>query len=382
MIELDSSSWSLSMRTQIHFGDGIFARAVSFIQPVGKKRFIVICGQSAVKMGYFDQIKRDLNAFASTVVLYDRISKDPTSVQVQEIVSLIKDENIDGIVAIGGGSAIDAAKAASVIAPLGKSVDDVLGGRAKVGADKIFCIAIPTTAGTGAELSRGAIITSLSQNIKSGVRHDLVSPDIAIVDPILTLTVPQDQVKITGFDIFTHAVETYISKKANPVTEEYSLMAIRSVVKNLPLALESKTDMKSRRQLSFYSMMMGFNLANSSTCLPHRLQYPLGVLTGTEHALGLAALYPAWVKLTQVASEAKFSIISKILAEELNIENQGISNSLMQFMSRIEFEPCLGQFGVTLEQCSIMAELVDGALDNDPWWTSKADLTEFYRLSL
>lgn len=375
MVKLNYSIWSMSMPTNILFGVGSFQQIVEVISRTKKNSILIVCGKSAERFGYLEKIfKKKIG----DITVYDKISKDPTTKNIQEIVDLIQQNKTDLIIGLGGGSAIDAAKAASVIAPLEISVQDYFLGHKKITDKKITCIAIPTTAGTGAELSKGAIITWSEKNIKTGVRHDLVSPDIAIVDPELTLTVPEDQIKITGFDIFTHAVETYISKKCNPTVEHNSLQAIESIARYLPKAIENKTELKQRVELSYHSMMMGYNLANSSTCLPHRLQYPLGVLTGTEHAFGLAALYPAWVSMTKESSVEKFANISKALSNGMEIEDLGILNSLDVFMQKINLAPKLSSVGIDREKCTLMANMVEGALDNDPWWKSGEDLSKFY----
>lgn len=369
----------MSMPTTVHFGVGSFRQIQNVIASTKKERVLIVCGKSAVTFGYLDKIIKGLK---NSTVIYDKISKDPTTKNIQDIVDLICSQNIDLIIGLGGGSAIDAAKAASVIAPLEVSVQDYFLGVKKIVDKKIYCIAISTTAGTGAELSKGAIVTWSEKNIKTGMRHDLVCPDIAIVDPELTLTVPDDQIKITGFDIFTHAIETYISKKSNPTVEQNSLMAISAVARNLPRAITHKNELEARIELSYHSMMMGYNLANSSTCLPHRLQYPLGVLTGTEHAFGLAALYPAWIKITHEASPEKFRNISNAISKGLGIEDYGIEKSLKSFMQKIDLEPKLSSIGIDLKKCIQMSKMVEGALDNDPWWKDGVKLSIFYKSSI
>lgn len=383
MIEVDGKYWSSNLGTTIHFGNGMLAQAGKWIGDSKKKRFLVVCGSSGVRLRFVQKLSESLAGIAESIVVYDQISKDPTDKNLRDILELIKSNDIDAIIGLGGGSSLDASKAASVIGPLGEqALTDVLRGKISSFSKKLFCVAIPTTAGTGAEISKGAIITWKEKQLKVGVRGAAVMPDLAIVDPELTLSVPMDQIKITGFDIFTHAVETYISKKCNPLVENYSLMAIRAVAKNLPLALKDPRRLDVRTQLSFYSMLMGYNLANSSTCLPHRLQYPLGVLTETEHAFGLASLYPAWMKVTESVSSSKFATISNILAEELGTADEGIHVSLKKFMENIELTPRLGKMGLGEADCVKLASMVEGALDNDPWWKAGQDLEQIYKMSL
>lgn len=377
MIEVDGAYWTGNLGPQIHFGQGALQRCGEWLDV--NQKWLVICGQSALRYGFLDQLKHSMKSSASLVV-YDKMAQDPTDENLNDILRLIQSEQITALIGLGGGSAMDAAKAASVMAPSQLSLENAV--TRTTFDQKIFCVAIPTTAGTGAELSQGAILTWREKKIKVGVRGALVKPDVAIVDPLLTKTLPKRQVQVTGFDIFTHAVETYISKKCNPIVAHNSLMAIRAVVRYLPQALSEKENLHARHQLSFYSMLMGYNLANSSTCLPHRLQYPLGVETKTEHAFGLAALYPAWVRLTQGSSPLKFDKIAQIINEEMGLQETGIEDSLREWMSQIELTPRLADLSLSRSDCVRLASLVEGSLGNDPWWESGVDLTPFYEQSL
>lgn len=373
--------WTSFSKTKLHFGFGIFSTAAELSKELMNGHVLVVTGQSALKTGTLKKLEDQLKQCEITVSTMSHISKDPSINDVEKIVNYCREHNVKTLIALGGGSSIDAVKAAAVISPLTCSVQYALDNSVSY-VEKLNVIAIPTTAGTGAELSRGAIITDEKGGVKTGVRGDLISPEMAIIDPELTFTVPQKQISITGFDIFTHAVETYISKKATPVTEMYSLKAISEVVAYLPKALDDNLDINARSSLAFHSAMMGYNLANSSTCLPHRLQYPLGVQTKTEHALGLAALYRSWVEKTAEASSKKFAIISKLMSQSLEIMDEGILNSLTEFLKKIDLVITLSDLGVNEQDCEKLAEMVSGSLENDPWWEPSKNISEIYKNAL
>tara|TARA_B100000609_G_scaffold199699_1_gene207081 strand:+ start:50483 stop:51631 length:1149 start_codon:yes stop_codon:yes gene_type:complete len=380
--EIRSTSWTANLGPEIHFGCGVFDRIGALLEKTGKKRFLIVCGSSAVKNGWVETLKNSTKGFAESLCVYSKISQDPSAQNLKEIIETLRSDNCDGVIGLGGGSPMDAAKAASVIAPSSKPLEDYLSGKEKNFSQKIFSIAIPTTAGTGAELSQGAIITWEEKAQKVGVRGSLVKPDLAVVDPRLTLSVPKRSTQITGFDVFTHAVETYISKKSNPIVETFSRQAIRGVARYLPRVLKDLDNLNARTQMSYYSMLMGYNLANSSTCLPHRLQYPLGVKTQTEHAFGLAALYPSWVKTTHGSSPEKFQAISQILSDELGVADEGIEFTLKEFLKTIGLEPNLSSMDLTEADAKELASLVSGSLDNDPWWSEGKDLVSIYTQAL
>ena len=312
------------------------------------------------------------------------VSANPTTYQVNDIVGLVRQNKVDCIIAIGGGSVMDAAKAASAVITTGKKIDQLFDDQIE-SENKIHLVAIPTTAGTGSELSKGAIINWPEKNIKVGVRGKALIPSIAIVDPSLTLSLSDRNLKITSFDAFTHAVETFISKKSNLMTSHFSLLAIEGVVQNLLRATKDKADIKPRIHLSFFSMLMGYNLANSSTCLPHRLQYPLGSLTNTPHALGLAALYPEWIRITSPTSKDKFSLVKDSILKGLGLDldiKMNINDVFHLFMKTIKLQPSLKNFDLDEHACKKMATMVKGNLSDDPWWRDGNNLDQFYINSL
>jgi len=364
--------------TLINFGPNAFEEAGRLIASLGKKA-LVVTGSSACQTGSLSKLLVLCEREGVEARSYSKVTSDPTDVIVNDIGRLIKDSECQVVVGLGGGSAIDAAKAAAAVAGCGKSARKMLSQSIGKEEDILPIVAIPTTAGTGSELSKGAIISCPDLKLKSGIRSEKIIPRIALVDPLLTLTVPEKQVRITGFDIFTHAIETMISRRASPLTISHSLKAIDLVTRTLPEALRDPENVEHRTKLSYASMLMGYNLANSSTCLPHRLQYPLGMLTGTEHALGLAALYPAWVRTTASASEEKFRMISRCM--NLGKESEPLM-ALDKFMSSIGLTPTLRDLGVDKSMCLSMSEMISGNLGNDPWWGPEKNPGDIYLRAL
>ncbi len=380
--KLTDISWTSYLPTKILFGLNTLNKIDEICSNYGKSALIV-SGNSPLKTGLLNRCVTLLETAGIHVKNCNAITSEPTVHQVNEIVSYIRNHKFDMLIALGGGSVIDATKAAAVIAIQGGKAEEYLTENKKLTDKTIPVIAIPTTAGTGAETSKGAIISWPEKELKGGIRGNMIFPKAAIVDPELTLTLSPEFTRITGFDIFTHAVETYLSRKATYVTALFSRQAIKAVTQYLPKILLNPNDLEARANLSFYSMLMGYNLANSSTCLPHRLQYPLGVLTGTPHALGLAALYPAWVKTTYQKSSKRFDDIAEWMGGALDteIENKpsDIYNLLILFMKTVDLLPAIQDLGITENMCDQLAKLVSGNLANDPWWHEEADISVIYR---
>jgi len=384
---IDSKDLSIpfvtNISTKIIFGNNAFDDIGKICNNYGNS-VLLVTGQSSIKNYRVDFIKTELKYWKINFCSYNNVSSDPTVHHINDIIEIGIKNNSNIIIGLGGGSVIDAAKAAAIVLKQGGKVEDYLTNKISVKDSSIPLIAIPTTAGTGSELSKGAIISWPEMNIKSGIRGEALLPSVALVDPLLTLTLPVVQVKITGFDCLAHAVETYISKLANPLTSIFSANAIKSVVKYLPIALNDLNDLEARTQLSFNSMIMGYNLANSSTCLPHRLQYPLGTITKTAHALGLAVLYPNWLKITNSFSRNKFTNVANWFAEGLSLPGNNSNNDIIDlfniFFDKIKLTSSSDLFSFSKKDRYKMASLVTGKLDLDPWWNKEKDLSIFYKI--
>jgi alcohol dehydrogenase len=380
-----STIWGNYVPTRVVFGAGSLEELGKICASFGGSALLVT-GGSALRSGVSERCVRLLRGARIEVRGYHSVTPDPTVHQVNEIVTVLREGQFDMLVGVGGGSALDAAKAASVVAVQGGAAEDYLSGERGVGIGSLPVVAVPTTAGTGGELSSGAILTWPERCYKAGIRGSAVFPRAALVDPMLTMTLPAEQTRLSGFDALTHAVETYISRRATPITALLSRAAVKVVCRCLPRVLERPADISARTQLSLYSMLMGVNLANSSTCLPHRLQYPLGALTKTSHALGLAALYPAWLKTTYRRSRARFDRVGKWIAAGLGDEWGGATPDALRategFMRRIHLKPTLRDLGVHERMCTQLAMRVDGELRNDPWWREGADLASLYLSAL
>ena len=369
------STFSSYCPTRISFGPGVFEQIGRLTAPLGATAYIVGSG-TAHRSGWLHDAQRGLEeAGMSAWVHPSTIHPDPTIHQVDEVAAGSVRHGAEVIVAIGGGSTLDCAKAAAAVAPTGGRTEDLLTGSRSI-ERALPVVAVPTTAGTGAELSKGAIVTWPAQRRKIGIRSEAIIPAVAIVDPELTLRLPATVTRHTGFDAFAHAVETFISRRATPMTARYSEHAVREITRTLPRVLAEPTDLDARAVMSFHAMSMGYNLANSSTCLPHRLQYPLGARTGTPHGAGLAALFPAWVEITATASPARFARVAGWIAE--GMDDPGLRSDIVlavgTFMGSIGLQPGLRDLGVEPDDLRDLAEATSGTLENDPWWTPNADL--------
>ncbi len=333
---------------------------------------------SVKKLGILDRITDLIKEVGLQYEIFDQVTKEPKSDDVNLGAQFARETNCSFVIGVGGGSAMDASKAIAISLSTGEKIEKFINGP-YIYESKFPVITIPTVAGTSAELSKGAIIIDLEKEIKGGVRGEGVFPVASIIDPELTLTVPPRVTAVTGFDIFAHAVETYLSIKANWLTEMFSVRAIKEVVRFLPRAYQNGKDLEARTRISFASFLMGFNLSNSSNCLPHRMQYPLGAVSGSGHEEGLIALYPAWLKMVEKKVPAKVSRILQVMfpgkSEKKNID------LIPGFFKRMGLEIRLRDLGLQYEDCEKLASMIVGDLNVDPLEPSQEDIIRIYRES-
>ena len=371
------TTYKISIPTKVYFGRSILEKALSEV--LGSERtehnriLIVTTGRSLIKMGHLDRLRNCIQKCDSNIKIYvyDDISANPCLDEIENGVKAAKAEGIQVVIGFGGGSAMDAAKAIAAGAVSDTTITEMF--RAGTEPEAVLpVIAIPTTAGTGSELSKAAILTDKQDVKKGGLRGDKLYPNIAIVDSELTETVPYKTTMETGFDVLAHAIESYVSKKASPFSEMLSEYVIREAGKSIRRLAENPSDIDARECLSYCSMIMGINLGNTGTALPHRLQYPIGAHTNSSHGAGLAAMYPAWIRHEAKYSEEKIQKIYELLDTD-NVEDllglMGISRKL-------------SELGVKRDMIERMTEEVTGSIENDPASQEKDIIKQIYMESL
>jgi alcohol dehydrogenase class IV len=365
-------SFQLSMPTKVYFGDGILDKALQQEKDLIRGTVMIVTGQSAMRrLGYLDRVQGLLESLSTVdrCLVAKGMSPNPRIEEIMPAAERGLTAGVNLVIGLGGGSALDAAKGVAVgmaVAARNETLEPyVLEGK-EPPADTLPLVAIPTTAGTGSEVSRTAIISSLEKGIKNGIRGDRIFPRVAIVDPELTHGMPVRITAETGFDVFTHAAETYISRKANPFTEMLSVEAMHLTAEYLPLLMQDLSHREARSRMSYASMLMGISLGNASTCLPHRLQYPIGALTDTSHSAGLACLYQAWVCHGYEYAREKFNTIGSILCGSVCRSREEVLQSLTAFMDLIGVNYKLPDLGLHRDQLQQLCDGVAGSLDNDP----------------
>ena len=357
----------LNIPTKIYFGENIVDEALLKEKDVlGNRILIITTGRSLKTLGHLDKLVEMTGKLTDgEVFIFDDISQNPDISEVAEAVKIGKDNKVSSVIGFGGGSAMDAAKAAAVGIASDTPIEKYLYDGIEPDDSTLPIIAIPTTAGTGSELSKGAIISSRERGIKTGIRGMAVLPKVAIVDPTYTWSVPMKVTLETGFDVFAHAAESYCSLNADMFSEMLSEKAIKYAGEALRKLKADPDDHSARERISFASMIMGINLLNTGNCLPHRMQYPVGSATDTSHAAGLIALYPSWISHEFDVNKEKVNDILAWLGLERASDTEQAKSVFKAFLDELEISRTLTDLGLDVGTASGLSEQVTGNISSD-----------------
>jgi len=372
----------IGTRSEVIFGEGVRHELAPLVAKHRFPQVLLIASASALQRPDIKAMHDALDRVADLKV-WDRVTPNPRCSDIDACRHAFVGTEFSHIVGIGGGSAMDQAKATAMALHCQADMADLLTRQSPLPSRDNTLILLPTTSGTGAELSYGAILTNDATGEKLGLRGANNAADHALVDPELTYGLPQQDSMTTGFDALTHAIETWLSSAASPYTKDLSRGAIERVFRWLPIVKRDPLNAEARREMAYASMMMGVNLALSTTCMPHRLQYPIGAATDTAHAAGLAAIYPAWLDHVLPFASSRLAECSDwIGAAEGHSEAERAAAfvaSVKTLQTQIGLTPSLTDLGVTEDMVMRFPQEVSGRLDTDPSYRSHDDITEIYQ---
>ncbi|UZW15353.1 iron-containing alcohol dehydrogenase [Clostridium pasteurianum] len=288
------------------------------IKKLGKKALIVT-DDMMVKLGSVKRVTDLLDSISVNYEIYSKVNSEPTDKMVSEGIETYKNDNCNFLIAVGGGSPIDTMKAiGAMITNIGK-ITDYLG--KVIPNDPPPLVTIPTTAGTGSEATQFTIIADTEKNIKMLLKGPNLMSTIAIVDPVFTSTAPPKVTAATGIDALTHAIESYTSRKAQPMSNIFALSAVKRIFKNLLRAYKNGDDMTARTELSIAALEAGIAFNNASVTIVHGMSRPIGALYHVPHGLSNAMLLSECLKFALLGAPEKFCD----LASEIGGYKEGMS---------------------------------------------------------
>lgn len=301
---------------RIEVGFGSFSRTGELIKSLGgTKPLVVMDAFLASPQIALDRKIIDLLAESGIpAVIYSGIASEPTSSDVAEGIAAAASTGADCIIALGGGSAIDAAKAVAVLAVNPNLAFSDIPKQTQL--KRLPLIAIPTTSGTGSEATRVSVITNSQTGIKENPGHPALVPDVAVLDPQLTITLPPSLTAFTGMDALTHAMEAYVSNKANSLTELHAYEAMKLVGRWLDKAVTNGEDQEAREKMAMASCLAGIAFSNASTNLAHAGGRALGAVFHVPHGLSVALLLPFVMEFGLEVAEERYAQVAVALGAD------------------------------------------------------------------
>jgi len=371
--------------TEIRFGAGCAAELAEVNARLGFQRPLIVTDRGVVAAGLIEQLMA-LNPLAAYQV-FDATPANPTEAATREGVACFRDAECDGIIAVGGGSPIDLAKAIAVSArhpgPL-KQFAVIEGGLARITAATVPIVAIPTTAGTGSEVGRGAIII-LDDGRKVGILSPHVIPRVAICDPLLTLSLPPHLTAATGMDAVAHCIETFLAPGFNPPAEGIALDGLRRAWRHLELAFNEPNNLEARTQMLSASLQGALAFQKGLGCV-HSLSHSLGGIDPRLHHGTLnAVLLPAVVAFNRSAESVIRDEKLERLAQAMQLPAQlSVEQALAHKAEALRLPTGLAQMGV---DPGLIPRIVSGALADhshktNPREASAEDYAQLIRVSL
>ncbi len=310
-------SYNFFVKSNITFGKGAVEKLPELIQNYGMKNIMVVYDQGVKAAGIAQVVLEQINKAEANVVIFDGVIPNPTNDVVEEAASLAKESNVDGFVAVGGGSSIDLAKAVNILMKNPGKIGEY-GGMNLVKNPCLPLIAIPTTAGTSSEITNVSALIDTEKVVKYVViDNNIVASDV-IADPEFTRTVPASVTAATGMDAITHAVESYISNMATPLTEYNSLKGLEILYHNLPKAVKDGNDMEAREQMMLGCIITGFGFSNANLGLVHGIAHTLSAHFGLAHGMANATVLPYVMEYNAESCPKKMVNLAKAIGLEVS----------------------------------------------------------------
>lgn len=372
----------------IIFGRGAVKQVGQEVKKAGVRKGLIVSDPVVSTLPVMEDIGTALRQSGLDFTVYDGVTGEPTLEMVQGGLAVYRKENCDFIIAVGGGSAIDTAKAVSVMATNPGSIEDYKGA-GKITNAGVSMTAIPTTAGTGSEVTPYTIITDTNTDVKMLISSPLVMPQLAIVDPLLTLSCPPGITASVGIDALTHAIEAYVSLKAQPMSDLFSLSAIRLISQNLVRAWKDGNDIEARESCLLGALQAGIAFSNSSVALVHGMSRPIGAYFHIAHGASNAAILPLIMEFSCPGNPSRYAKIAEVMGEDITGKTDDEASLLavkaVQKLNddiQIQSLRSLGVDPERLEQLApqMAADAIEsGSPANNPRQASKEEIIELYR---
>ena len=382
---IQGQSFTITQPTKIRFGIDAVNDLGTMVKEFGGSKVFVVIDPGLQKAGLSERITAPLAASSIPFEIYDRVEPEPGLRLADQGAELARQAGADCVIGVGGGSALDIAKAISILLTNGGKAADYLG-LGKIKKPGVPKIMIPTTAGTGAEVTFTAVFINEETKSKGGMNGDPLYPDAALLDPALTVSLPPAVTAATGIDAFTHALEAYVSSQAHAISDMYAIEALDLISSNLGPAYANGNNLAARSAMLMGSLMGGKALAMAGVGLVHAMAYPLGGMFNTPHGLANAILLPYVVEYNLIGSPEKYATVAEIMG----YDTEGLSTreaatltveAIHQLNGDIGIPASLSALDIPTDDIPEMARIaltVTRPVENNPRQPSLEDVITVY----
>lgn len=368
-------------------GPGAAKEVGSFAKGIGKKALIVT-DSNLEKFGLLHDVKNSLEMAGIPFAFYNKVMNEPTMDHSAEGLKVYQETQADFLIAVGGGSPMDAAKSIAALANNPGKMSDFAGAN-RIPRPGAPLIAIPTTAGTGSEVTQFTIITDTTRDVKMLISSPHIMPRVALVDPLMTLTMDQGITAATGLDALTHAIEAYVSVKAQPITDTLALQAIRIIAGNLRQAWSNADNLEARTHMAIGALQAGLAFSNSSVALVHGMARPIGAYFHVPHGVSNAALLPLVIEFSIPGNPQRYAAIAGAMGEITGglsvLDAAYLTAGAVERLNQDLKVPTLKELGVEEKKFNSVVEqmaadaIASGSPGNNPRQATKEEIVELYR---
>ncbi|MFN3235616.1 MAG: iron-containing alcohol dehydrogenase family protein [Pseudomonadales bacterium] len=376
---LSNESFVANPLPTIVFERGASKQLSNQIQALGLTSALIVTDKNLAASGVLDPVLDALKAANLKVEVFDGVEPNPTDQNVEAGAAKLREMENACVIPIGGGSSMDCGKSVALLAANSGSVQDLQSSMPTPATAPV--IAVPTTAGTGSETNNACVITNTAMGRKTYVIHPSITPAFAVLDPDLTVGLPTYPTATCGFDVLTHAVEAFVSNRANAYSDAIALEAIRKVADNLRNAVADGSDIEARSQMLLGSAMaaMAFNVSGLGTV--HGTGHAISARLNAAHGQTLATMMPHVMEFNMPAREEKYQEVARILAPSGPATGAGAIDAVLKLRSDIGIDKSIKDLGGEDDLLSVLVE--DAAADpvnfTNPVAVDPAALEKMYK---
>lgn len=375
-------NFSFFLPINVVFGCGKVKEVGNLTKAYGKKALIVTGRSSAKKSGIYDKVNESLKKVGIDTVLFDKVTPNPLTTTAEEGAKFAKENGCDVVVAIGGGSIMDCAKAIAFLSVNSGNINDYIFN--KLHSDKALpLVLIPTTCGTGSEGNGFAVLTNPENGDKKSLRCNAIVAKVSIVDPECMMTMPKNVLASVGFDALCHNIEAYTSKIAQPFTDTLSLYGISLIADNLVNVYNGKCGKEAWEKIALASTIGGMVINTAGVTLAHGMEHPASGLKNIVHGQGLAALTPEVIEASYKGNRDKFGKIARIFG---GLTAEDCSVKIRTLLKKLDLDLKLSNLGINEEDIKWMAEncmkVSEASIKNNPVIFTKEEIEEIYKKAL